>query len=248
MFQRQLDEAGPAGEVDLVGFPGGAVGLVVAARVDEERRIAAKRRRHVRGRGGNGAVAFEQRAQSGHLEHEIVGELMETTVSAEVVVEVLAEHERVGDQRAPEWLPTSSTGPSFGMCSRPRTSDRKYSWGGEPHGGERALDVQRVAERERVALATVGDRGGEVFAECRKHAHVRLGRAQRGAQRLCQSRCHIRALPRYRRATRARGAGVRRRVPPGDRRRVDDRGRRLAVEQEPVEHLGEVLDRARGGA
>ena len=99
-LERELDEAGAPREVDLVLLPARPVGLVVAARVDEQRGAAVQRGAHVVRVGGHRAEAAQARAHAGHLEDEVVGELVEAPLGAEVVVEVLGEDERVGDQRA----------------------------------------------------------------------------------------------------------------------------------------------------
>ena len=54
-----------------------------------------------------------------------MGELVEAPLRPEVVVEVLGEDERVGDQRPAGVVADQSAGSSAGMCSKPSTSARK---------------------------------------------------------------------------------------------------------------------------
>ena len=69
----------------------GPVDLVVAARVDEQRGALVERALGVARRGGDRAV-LAQPAEPGHREHEVVGELVEAPLDAEVGAEGEREH------------------------------------------------------------------------------------------------------------------------------------------------------------
>ena len=100
VLQREPHEAGPVSEVDLGGVPAGPVGLMVAARIDEQRGTALERAAHVLRRGGHRPVRREHRTNPRRLKHEVVRELKELALGTKAVIERLREDERVGDQGA----------------------------------------------------------------------------------------------------------------------------------------------------
>ena len=71
-----------------------------------------------------------------------------------------------GVRLPPEWLPTSSTGPSSGMFPSPRTSPRKYSEDGQPQPRERLADVVGVALVEVGGGEPAGDEPLEEARPC----------------------------------------------------------------------------------
>jgi hypothetical protein len=107
-----------------------------------------------------------------------------------MVVEVLAEHERVGDQGASrvvadeqsrafgrDVLEAADVSPEIKVR---RESDRR----------QRPLDVDGIAQHERIAPAAVGHGGGDVLAERCEHSHVCLRGPERRTEHFCQSSRH----------------------------------------------------------
>src|ERR1700733_13205728 len=130
------------------------------------------------------------------------------------------------------------------MCSSPRTSDRKYSWvASRTAGSVRSMyNGSRSANGSRSPRSvTVAARPSPKAASIRAYPSAGPSRARSA---FVSPGAIWGLFPGIGASTRGRRlSGVRRRVPARNRRGVDDRGRRLAVEQKPVEHLGEVLDR-----
>ena len=83
----------------LRALPAGPVHLVVAAGVDQQRGAGVERLVGVLRRGRHRAV-LAQEAQAGHRQHQVVGELVEAPLDAEVGVEGQREHAGVGRQVA----------------------------------------------------------------------------------------------------------------------------------------------------
>ena len=166
-------------EIDLGGVPTGAVGLVVAARIDEQRGAARERVAHVFWRGGHRPVRREHGPDAGHLEHEVVRELEELAVRAEVVRERLREDERVGDQGAARVVADEQHRPAWRDVLQPAHIGAEPDVRHDAQRGQRARDVLGVTQLERVRgrlpareMARVGGMGdiGRYGAE---HPRVR---------------------------------------------------------------------------
>ena len=138
------------GEVDLGGVPTGPVGLVVAARIDEQRGAARERAPHVLRRGRHRPVRREHGPDARHLEHEVVRELEERALGAEVVVERLREDERVGDERAARVVADEQHRPARRDVLQPAHIGAEPDVRHDAQRGERARDVLGVTQLERV--------------------------------------------------------------------------------------------------
>ena len=189
---REPDEALAAAEVDLGGLPARAVALVVAARVDEQRRATFERAAHVVRVGGHGSVAHERAPDAGHLEDEVVRELVEAALGPEVVVERLREDEGVGDQRPAGVVADQQHGLVGGDVLQALDVAAVVDVRQRPQRRERRLDVLGVARVQRVdavervvaehaqqveAVRGVGVHGG-------RHARRRRDRVEGHAWRL----------------------------------------------------------------
>ena len=100
VLERELDESRSPAEPHLAGLPRRPVGLVVAAGVDEQRRVSEQCPLHVLGRCRDRSVLLHEGSRPWDLEDQIVRELMKPPVRPEVVIEGLGEDERVGDHRS----------------------------------------------------------------------------------------------------------------------------------------------------
>ena len=117
------------------------------------RRRARARRPHVLRRGRHRSVRREYGPQPGDLEDEIVGELVELTVGAEVVIERLREHERVDDERP------AGSGCRQAAPARERAHCPSANLGAEIEVGHRAQRRQRASDVVGVAqLEGIGAR------------------------------------------------------------------------------------------
>ena len=195
LLEREPDEALAAAEVDAVALPrsgGGPRGRRRGRRAPPRRPRSALR--GVLRRGGDRPV-LAQEAQPGHRQHEVVGELVEAPLDAEVGEKASVKTIVSGVRLPPEWLPTSSTGPSSGMLPRPRTSPRKYRRGEQPQARQRLADVVGVA------LVEVGGRD-------RGCCDLPATRAPRGQPRRARRAPRVASARRRRRAGRRAGVAV----------------------------------------
>jgi len=158
--ERQADEAAAPAQLDLRRLGGRAVAVVVAARVDEQGRtgVEGSPRRFV-GRGQRAVLA--QEAATGHFERQVVGELVKGPFGPEVLVEGVAEGERVHDQRAARVVSHEQHRPLGRDVLE--TSDL----GPEVDAGQGAECRQGGPDEVRVALGEriVGVGAGEVLSE-----------------------------------------------------------------------------------
>ncbi len=164
LVEREPDETLAAAEVDLARVPCRAVDLVVAARVDEQRRARAERLVGVLRVGSDGAV-LAQEAEAGHRQHQVVRELVEAALDPEVGGEREREHAGVGREVAARVVAHEE--------HRARGGDpvEVAHLGAEPDAREQPQAGQRLADVVGVALVEIGAR------------HARLGLASHRARR-----------------------------------------------------------------
>ena len=132
--------------------------LVVAARVDQQRRAGARAPASAFVGVGRHRAVLAQEAEPGHGQHQVVGQLVEAALDPEVGAEGEREDAVSGVMLPPEWLPTSSTGPSLGDVLQAAHVGPEVQAREQPQAGQRLADVVRVA------LVEVG----------RRHARLRL--------------------------------------------------------------------------
>ncbi len=149
LVERQADEALAPAEVDLRALPARAVHLVVAARVDEQRGAGVERLVGVLGRGGDRAV-LAQEAEARHGEHEVVGELVEAPLDAEVGVEGEREHAGVGREVA------AGVVAHHQHRALGRDALEAAHLAAEPEAREQPQAGQRLADVVGIALVEVG--------------------------------------------------------------------------------------------
>ena len=184
---RQPDEAAAAAEVHARGLPGGPVHLVVAARVDEQRRAAVERLLGVLGRGRHRAV-LAQAPEAGHGEHEVVGELVEAPLHPEVGAEGEREDVRVRREVAAGVVPHQQHRPLLRDVLQAAHLGPEVEAREHPEAGERLADVVGVALVEvgarHAALGLLGHRGDQPaghLGERRRRARPRPAAARAAA-------------------------------------------------------------------
>jgi hypothetical protein len=149
---------------------------VVATGVDEHRSARAQRLLGVGRRGGHGAE-LAQEAQPGHRQHEVVGELVEAPLDAEVRAEGEGEDRGVGRQVAAGVVAHEQHRPLLGDVAQAANLAAEVEARKQPQARQRLADVVGIALVEvgrRHAAHDLGrERPGQALGE--RAARARLG-------------------------------------------------------------------------
>ena len=150
--------------------------LVVTAGIDEQRRPRLERFAGVAGRRRDGPE-LAQGAERRHRENQIVCELVERALDAEVGIEREREDDRVGRHVA--------TGMVADEQHRPGVGDvpESANLAAEPDAGDQPHQRQPLADEVRIALVEIGPRDPSLGLLRDAAQHPREHRALVGARR-----------------------------------------------------------------
>jgi hypothetical protein len=132
---------------------------VVAARVDEERRAGLERAPTVLVRGRQRPVLAQERRERGQPHRQVVSELVERTLGAEVGVEGVGEGEGVDDQGAAGVVSDQQHRPLGRDPLQAAHLGAEVDVGRQPVGRKRGADELGIARRQRVVVALAAQIG-----------------------------------------------------------------------------------------